>query len=167
MTAPGLVSVIGSPTRGTWYAQIYSEWVAGLLPDHAPIAGFHAKFWGKSMVDEEQEWLKSNESTTDMAEETNGSTTEENRTAYTEDVVMSEDKAEDEDEDEDGSADSDFVSGCYFLDLGMILGDIEAPFWIRAEYIRVYDTLEAYHSRLSKNQRAPGAVVTGQPGIGE
>src|SRR5262249_35978929 len=75
--AQGLASVVGSPNLGEWNAQIYSHWVTGLLIGGDSLAQFHAKFWGKSMVDEEQEWLKSYESTA-----------QENRPANKEDIVM-------------------------------------------------------------------------------
>ena len=40
--------------------------------------------------------------------------------------------------------------------------------WIHAEYIRIYNALEAYYQkRPSTSNQAPTAVITGQPGIGE
>jgi hypothetical protein len=39
--------------------------------------------------------------------------------------------------------------------------------WIRAEYIRTYDFLEDHYRDTTSNPGpAPGAVLTGQPGIG-
>jgi len=47
MSESGLTSVVLIPERtGKWPK----------LNDVEPIAQFHRKFWGKSMVDEEQEW---------------------------------------------------------------------------------------------------------------
>ena len=63
--------------------------------------------------------------------------------------------------------DDDFIKGCYFLEIG--IRRVRIPrLWIRAEYIRIYNALEAYYQMrpLFSNQ-APAAVITGQPGIGE
>jgi hypothetical protein len=74
----------------------------------------------------------------------------------------------DETMDEASTADSDddIIPGCYVLDID--INEIEFPkIWIRAEYIRVFDSLYAYYNTTLSLPRAPAAVVTGQPGIGK
>jgi hypothetical protein len=75
--------------------------------------------------------------------------------------TQSSDPAIDEDGDQDGD---DIIPGCYLLDIGMNISKL----WIRADYIRIYDFLEAHYKKPSAPSfRAPAAVVTGQPGVGE
>jgi len=62
--------------------------------------------------------------------------------------------------------DDDVIPGCYVLDLG-IAGLPFAKIWIRAEYIRIFNYLQAYYDRPRMNNLAPAVVITGQPGIGE
>ena len=66
------------------------------------------------------------------------------------------------------TVDDDFIPGCAILNIGID----DFPFqkiWIRADYIRVYNYLESREVPPAgiNNHLAPGAVVTGQPGIGE
>jgi hypothetical protein len=61
----------------------------------------------------------------------------------------------------------DIIPGCYLLNVD-VNGIEYRRFWIRAEYIRVYDRIEMhYKSPGVPETRAPCAVLTGQPGIGE
>ena len=39
--------------------------------------------------------------------------------------------------------------------------------WIRADYIYIYEWLEKQYDDAAKVYLEPGAVITGQPGIGE
>ena len=69
-------------------------------------------------------------------------------------------------DDMDVDAVDDFIPGCAILDIGIE----NLPFqkiWIRADYIRVYNFLEDFEAPQATNNVAPGAVITGQPGIGE
>lgn len=60
----------------------------------------------------------------------------------------------------------DINPGCYFLEIG--IDGLEYPWiWIRADYIRIYDALEIHYPRPTCPYRAPAAVITGGPGIGE
>ena len=71
------------------------------------------------------------------------------------------------DEPMDVDTNDDFIKGCYSLEIGIKRLRI-SRFWIRAEYIRIYNALEAYYQkRPSIPNQAPAAVITGQPGIGE
>ena len=100
------------------------------------MSQFHKKFWGTSMKEEEQQWYERQS-----------------------DYVRQDEGMEDDDDD-------DIVPGCYVLDINT---DLEyRRIWIRAEYIRVYDFLETFYAHTTKHSpyKAPGAVVTGQPGIG-
>lgn len=77
------------------------------------------------------------------------------------------DEPMDVDTSEGEDLDDDFIKGCYSLEIG--IKRLRIPkVWIRAEYIRIYNALEAYYQkRPSITNQAPAAVITGQPGIGE
>jgi len=68
---------------------------------------------------------------------------------------------------EDGAdlGEDDIILGChYILDLD-IFG---RRLWIRADYMQVYDYLEAYYNKtVGTLGSSPAAVLTGQPGVGE
>lgn len=69
--------------------------------------------------------------------------------------------------DERLDEDDDMMPGCYFFDIG-IDGLGMSSLWIRADYIRIYDFFQTYFNKYAKPRgRAPSAVLTGQPGIGE
>ena len=60
-----------------------------------------------------------------------------------------------------------FQAATYVLNIG-IKGLERSKFWIRADYIRVYNYLETINDGTSEAEGvAPGAIITGQPGIGE
>lgn len=72
-------------------------------------------------------------------------------------------------EGEDDDDDDDFIKGCYSLDID-IDGSETSRFWIRAEYIRIYEAVEIWYNFIESSRfsgRAPAAIITGQPGIGE
>jgi hypothetical protein len=82
--------------------------------------------------------------------------------------AINEDDNEAMDEDElDGEAtdeDDDIVPGCYPFSVGIE----NITVWIRPDYIRVYEALQDYYEKATKQSgRTPSAVVTGQPGNGE
>jgi hypothetical protein len=133
-----LASVVRIPARmGTWPK----------LDDEESLAQLHAKFWGKSMAEEEQEWRNAQSPIPAIGD-------------YG-DEGQDRDERMDVDLDEDG----DIIRGCYVLDIeGLGFSKI----WIRADYIRIYDYLEIhYKKRAVPAGRAPAGVITGQPGIGE
>jgi len=110
-----------------------------------PLAQMHAKFWGKSMEDEEREW-RNTPLTPAIGGELEG---DERMDVEVDDVSDT------------------TIPGCYVLNID-VDGLEFSKIWIRAEYIRVYDFLEGRpHSASAVNNRAPGAIITGQPGIGE
>ena len=77
---------------------------------------------------------------------------------------MEEDVDDGLDEGSETYMDDDVIPGCCFLDVG---GDF-SKIWVRADYIRIYDFLEAHYKKsLAPSFKAPAAVVTGQPGIGQ
>ena len=118
------------------------------LRDHGLLSVLHKKFWGKSMADEEQEWRSSLPPTPTMDGDT--------------DDLMQDDG--DEGLDETGMNDDIAQApGCYVLDLGHPFPKL----WIRPEYILIYDYLDDYYRKPSHLRRAPAAVITGQPGVGE
>jgi len=125
-----------------------------------PLALLHAKFWGRSMVDEEQVWCNSQPLTLAIGNESRDKDQDG-------DEFM--DKCSDRTVDEGQGTDlddDDIIPGCYLLDIG-IEGLNITKLWVRAEYIRVYDFIEYYHKNPSfPRERAPAVVVTGQPGIG-
>lgn len=68
-------------------------------------------------------------------------------------------------DDIDSDGDSDIIDGCYVLDFGLE-GISPSKIWVRADYIRIYDELEIWLNDKPR-EKAPGAIVVGQPGIGE
>jgi hypothetical protein len=145
-----LASIVGSLPK--WLAEwelfkLSTESSVKLYSSALPLR-MHAKFWGKSMADEKQKWLNAQSPTPGE-----GSSLGNELQGEAMDVDVSE-----EDEDDD------IIDGCHFLEL-----DIESlnipRIWIRAEYIRIYDALETFYQY--PRRRAPAAVITGQPGIGE
>ena len=79
--------------------------------------------------------------------------------------AMGEDVHESIDEDSEMEMDDDYTSGCYVLDVSLL---IDRKMWIRSDYIRIYNALEVHYKKNpAPSYRAPSAVVTGQPGIGQ
>jgi len=64
------------------------------------------------------------------------------------------------------NVEDDITPGCYILNLN-IDGLKYSNIWVRADYIRAYDFLEAREdSGVTVNHRAPAGILTGAPGIG-
>ena len=100
------------------------------------------------MLDEEQEWRNSQPLIPAVGDD-------------------SELGSEDRPMDVDFDVGADVIPGCYVLNIG-IKGLERSKIWIRADYIRVYNYLEARNDGTSEAEGvAPGAIITGQPGIGE
>ena len=135
-----------------------------IVDGDSTLALLHAKFWGKSMEDEEQEWLTAQAIPATGSEFGLGDREGEERMHGVVDEKMIVDDTIDEATTTD--PDDDIIPGCYMLDVG--IDGIPLPkFWIRAEYIRIFNSLEIYYNAPMVQSRAPCAVVTGQPGIGE
>jgi hypothetical protein len=117
------------------------------LKDDDVLSLLHTTFWGKSMAIEEMEWRSSLSPTP----------------AIDGDGPLEEDCGESLDEDLETGVDDHIAPGCYVLDLNGFF----PKFWIRADYIRIYDCLEEYYNGPNPLRRPPAAVVTGQPGVGE
>jgi hypothetical protein len=141
------------------------------IDDDTPLARFYRKFWGKSMEDEEAEWQKGQT-------QIGGQPEDEDQDGY-EAMVQDQDqgkrKATDkcgddvmnEGEGEATDEDDDILPGCYDLDIS-IDGMAPSSLWIRADYIRIYNFFQAHYDKHAHPMaRAPSAVLTGQPGIGE
>ena len=61
--------------------------------------------------------------------------------------------------------DDDIIEGCYSLSIG--IESFAFPrIWIRAEYIRIYDALEARYKKSSYPYLASAVIISGQPGVG-
>ena len=115
------------------------------------LAQLHAKFWGKSMAEEEEQWRRAQPRTPTIGGELG-------------DEDQDGDERMDEDQGERTDLEDDILPGCYVLDIGIDCSRI----WVRAEYIRMYNFLESYYHEVTRKPGpAPGAVLTGQPGIGE
>ena len=142
MSAPqesGLASIISLP-------EVLKEWESFKADPGSSPSQWHIKFWGK-IIDTQPS--ASMEGTSGLENE-----------GRDEDEIM------DVDTSEGVNLDDDIIPGCHFLHI-----DIKKfPYpkiWIRAEYIRIYDALEAYYNQPSYPYLAPAAVITGQPGVGE
>jgi hypothetical protein len=117
MSAPqesgsGLASVIGSPALGKWHSANFTKWKSNLLDDDHPLAQLHAKYWGNSMIDQDQEWRNA-----------------QLPVLVTGGKLGDKGQGEDEHMDEDGNEgmygsettdlDDDIIPGCCFLDIGI------------------------------------------------
>jgi hypothetical protein len=157
-----LASVIGSD------ADDLADWILNEVPKNRPVALFYAKFWGRSMKEEEEKWRRVQPLPPTIGgepgdEDQNGD--ERMDKGIAEDPE--EDDGMDEDQGERTDLEDDILPGCYVLDIG-IDGIAYSSIWVRAEYKRIYDTLEKFYDVVSRQPgQAPGAVLTGQPGIGE
>ncbi len=67
---------------------------------------------------------------------------------------------------EEEELDDDIIEGCYSLEIG-IKGFAFPRIWIRAEYIRIYDALEARYQKPSYPHLASAVIITSQPGVGK
>lgn len=140
-SGPGLASVIGSRP------EVLAEWNSNLLASELSLTRLHAKFWGKSMADEEREWRDTQPPIPAVGSELG-------------------DERMDEDGSEGAGLDDDIIPGCYFLEID--IEGLEYPMiWIRADYIRIYNALETHYRKPAYPHQAPAAVITGEPGIGE
>ena len=126
------------------YAQTWHK-----VDDNSRFSKFHAKFWGKSMVDMEREWLNLKSQPLDHSTD--------------DDVIM--DDGYDEDPDADG--DTEFIPGCYELDISPNPVSDVSKIWIRADYIRIFNYTESAYDLCYERHKAQAVVYTGQPGIGE
>jgi hypothetical protein len=138
----GLDSVVRIPDR-------FEAWPR--LNDYEPLSQFHAKFWDRSMADEEREWRN-----TQLA--VGGELGDKDQDGDTR-IGEAGDDGTDETE-----LDDDIIPGCYTLDIG-IVGLPYSRIWIRSDYIRVYDYLNRHYNKPVPG-RAPSATLTGQPGVG-
>jgi len=115
---------------------------------------FHAKFWGKSMADDEREWRNLTTLPSDHSGDDISMDYEYGDTGVT-------------DADMDVDVSDEFIPGCYELDISPNpVSDVET-IWIRADYVRVYNYTESKYDLCYKRRRAQGVVITGQPGGGE
>ncbi|EDR03255.1 uncharacterized protein LACBIDRAFT_307487 [Laccaria bicolor S238N-H82] len=132
-----------------------------ILYENHPLAQFHAKFWGKNMADEEKQWLDAQKASPATGSEFGL------RNQVGEDAVVNEKMVVDVTMDEATTMDpdDDIIPGCYMLDIG--IDGLISKLWIRAEYIRVFNSVNAHYDEPSFVGKAPCAVVTGQPGIGK
>jgi hypothetical protein len=150
-----LASVIGSPELGEGHSNNFIEWSSSRVSRDYPVAQLHAKFWGKSMDDEEEEWRKTQPPIPSTGSE-----------LQHEDQDIDDRMDEGADESDGTDRDDDVIPGCYMLHLGIDGLDI-SDIWIRAEYIRIFDYIEAFFNKpRNRPVRAPSVVITGQPGIG-
>ncbi|EDR06022.1 uncharacterized protein LACBIDRAFT_294749 [Laccaria bicolor S238N-H82] len=123
------------------------------------------------MEDEEQRWLDAQQATPATGSEF-GLRDQEGEERV--DVVMNEKMVVEEtavvDENMNKATtmdpDDDIIPGCYMLDIN-IDGLKYSKLWIRAEYIRVFNSVNAYYDEPTSTPGAPCVVVTGQPGIGK
>lgn len=69
-----------------------------------------------------------------------------------------EDHAANQDAD---SEDDDIIPGCYMLNMSSV-----GRFWIRADYIRIFDGIEEFFNSKTPPFRPPSVVVAGQPDTG-
>jgi hypothetical protein len=132
-----------------------------MLDDDEPLALFHAKFWGKSMAEEERDWRNTQLPISAIGGEFGDEDHGDKRMDEIGDDVMDEGTGTD--------LDDDIIPGCYMLDIDIDQWE-DLPsqrIWIRADYIRIWDELTDHYNTYPSKGRAPAAVLTGQPGIGK
>lgn len=131
----------------TFTSSIAQPWKK--VHDHGRFCMFHAKYWGKSLDDEEREWnnLQSNVDGDD-------------------DDVIVDSGGDEENDGRDVDGDDDFVPGCFELNIDPNPVSDDTEIWIRADYIRFYDYTERRYDDCYKRRKAQAVVLTGQPGIG-
>ena len=113
----------------------------------------HAKFWGTDMAGEEQRWRDSQPEI--GANE--GQDHDEEMNVGSDDVSGVSGWTNDE----------EITPGCYALDIS-VMGVALSKLWIHPDYIKIYDSIKKYYNDCAKIPgRAPCAIVTGQPGVGE
>ena len=112
---------------------------AEILEDSDPLALLHSKFWGTSMEVEERNWRNTVTDTQAPA-------------AGVGDGMDVDEKIQD--------------PGCYMVNIGIDSFRFQ-KFWVRLEYIRIFDYVQAYFDKERVHNIAPAVVITGQPGIGE
>jgi len=133
------------------------QWEA--IDNDESLALFHAKFWGKGMAIEEEEWSSTQPPVADIGSELKGTELDGERP-----IGKAVDGKTDGDRTDLDS--DDIIAGCYMLDIG--IDDFPFPkIWVRADYIRIFDYLQAYYDWPRAHDIAPAVVITGQPGIGE
>jgi len=141
-----------------------------ILDEDQPLSLLHAKFWGENMADEEQQWLIAQQASPATGSEygLRDQEGEERMDAVVDEMVVDETAVVDETMDKATTRDpdDDIIPGCYMLDID-IHGLKFSKLWIRAEYIRVFNSVKAYYDETTSESGAPCVVVTGQPGIGE
>jgi len=148
---------IGSPAGPTFESSSLADVLKAQtflkMDNDFPLTLFHAKFWGKSMKDEEEKWR--NTQTVSR-----GQRMDSDRDGG---KICGESENEDEDEGTD-----DIIPGCYNLDIN-IVNIPPSRIWIRADYIRIYDFFQSHYNEFAKPSmgQPPSAVLTEQPGIGE
>jgi len=152
-SGPELASVVGSDPEDL------ADWRSKRIRDNRPLALFHAKFWGKSMADEEEEWRNSRPPIGAIEGELGDKDGDG-------DERMNEGSDETMHGGQGTEVEDDILPGCYLLDIG-IRGLDFRKIWVRAEYQRVYNLVEAHYKKPGVPYgQAPAVVVTGQPGIG-
>jgi hypothetical protein len=115
------------------------------LDDERLLSQLHAKFWRKSMVEEEEEW-RSNSGADDYGDDDDG--------VY--------------DCDDDDYYDWEIGPGCYALDFG--IENLErSKLWVRRDYLRIYKYCGTHYDKVKNfsGRVAPSVVITGHPGVGE
>lgn len=154
---PDVGLTLAGVVRFAAHAQAWTK-----LSDDEPFSQFQAEFWGKSMEDEEQEWVKTQ--TQDRSKD--------------DDLDGGDDAMDDGDDDtgsmgngddmNDTNVDDEFTPGCYVLntDNNPFLPGVP-QIWIRADYIRVYKFIESRYDRCYSSRKAQAVVLTGHPGTGE
>lgn len=94
------------------------------------LALFHAKFLGKGMANEEEEWSSTQLPVADIGSDLEGKELDEEKP-----IGKAVDGKTDGDRTDLDS--DDIIAGCYMLDIGID----EFPFpkiWVRADYIRIF-----------------------------
>lgn len=123
-----------------------------------PFAKLHRTFWGKRVEKDARKWRKKNEHLFPQESDS--------LTRSGDAPVVVHPKPVGEDIEHEFFEGDDVVDGCHVMDINE--EQIQPrPFWVRAEYVRLYAfVMDRYKQAVHKSIRS-GFVITGQPGIGE
>jgi len=132
----------------------FKNW-SKLDDDDRLLSQLHAKFWRKSMVEEEEEWRLNNPRAADDGDDEDGHDDEGGHNG-------------DYDEDEDDLYEDEIGPGCYALDFG-IENFERSKIWVRRDYLRIYKYCGKHHDKAKNfsGRVAPSVVISGHPGVGE
>lgn len=126
------------------------------LDNNAPFSELHRKYWGRSVDKEAEDWR-------DLHRHLFPQNHPVPTSSHLPDSCGSMSAASGNIETQFFEED-DLIDGCHVLHVPELE---ERPLLVRAEYVRLYDVVVNHYKDSVHKKKSTGAVITGQPGIGE